>query len=119
MTTATDMASNGGFEEYEGERVRRARDRLGFSQYDLAEAMGIGHATLSKLEGSSDPLPKKYRNLIALAMPGITAHWLETGELNRHSGPSGEGLPGDDVTVRRLRRVMKPAILPPRLSLVA
>ncbi len=48
-----------------GERIRRFRQRVGWTQEELAKRAGMGRVTLSRLE-SGDQSPR-YRTLVALA----------------------------------------------------
>ncbi|MDP9366883.1 MAG: helix-turn-helix domain-containing protein [Chloroflexota bacterium] len=62
-----------------GERLRRARERVGLGQRDLAAAAGIGVATVARLEvGQTHPRPVTVRRLAAAL--GVRVPWLAVGE---------------------------------------
>ncbi|MDP9368858.1 MAG: helix-turn-helix domain-containing protein [Chloroflexota bacterium] len=62
-----------------GERLRRARERIGLGQRDLAAAAGVGVATVARLElDQTHPRPVTVRRL-AVAL-GVRVPWLVIGE---------------------------------------
>ncbi len=75
-----------------GERLRRARERLGLSQRDLAAAAGVGAATVTRLElGQTHPRPVTVRRLAAAL--GVRVPWLAVGEepMLEEAGDASEG----------------------------
>ncbi len=62
-----------------GERLRRARERAGLGQRDLAIAAGVGVATITRLErGQTQARPVTVRRLAAAL--GVRVPWLVVGE---------------------------------------
>ncbi len=62
-----------------GERLRRARERAGLGQRDLADAAGVGTATITRLErGQTQARPVTVRRLAAAL--GVRVPWLSIGE---------------------------------------
>ena len=62
-----------------GERLRRARERAGLGQRDLADAAGVGVATVNRLErGQTQARPVTVRRLAAAL--GVRVPWLSIGE---------------------------------------
>ncbi|WP_051256139.1 helix-turn-helix domain-containing protein [Corynebacterium freiburgense] len=71
-----------------GDRVRKIREHLGLSQYDLAEAIEYSRGTIANIEqGVREP---RRGMLIAIAFAtGVDLHWLETGETPSGDLPTG------------------------------
>ncbi|MDP9469236.1 MAG: helix-turn-helix domain-containing protein [Chloroflexota bacterium] len=62
-----------------GERLRRARERIGLGQRDLAAGAGVGVATVARLElGQHRPRPGTVRRLAGVL--GVRVPWLAVGE---------------------------------------
>ena len=62
-----------------GERLRRARGRVGLAQRDLAASAGVAVATIARLElGRAQPRPITVRRLAAAL--GVRVPWLTVGE---------------------------------------
>lgn len=61
------------------DRIRKAREVVGFKQADLASELGVRRATLASVEqGVREP---RRGELIAIAhITGVDLHWLLTGE---------------------------------------
>jgi transcriptional regulator with XRE-family HTH domain len=74
-----------------GERLRRSRRQKGWHQADLADAAGVGIATIRRIEQETmDPRLSTVRR-IAMAL-GIPAEWLLCG-FPESSGQEMEGRP--------------------------
>ncbi len=66
------------------DRIRYLRERLGLTQAELAERIGVRDATVSDWErGTAKPRTRSLRALAELtAQPGEWRAWLKTGEGN-------------------------------------
>lgn len=80
-----------------GERIEKARKQKGFSQGDLAKAVGIGLATVARYEqGKGEPSAYKLAQ-IAAVLEVSTSHLL--GEEVRESSPAwGSGPPNEPLS---------------------
>ncbi len=79
-----------------GERLRRARERIGLGQRDLAAVAGVGVATIARLElGQTAPRPVTVRRLAAALR--VRLPWLAVGEepmlqeIREEANDAGEG----------------------------
>lgn len=96
-----------------GDRLKRAREALGLTQFQLGEKLGLeprhAQATVSKWESGTWPVPERWGDL-AVAVRA-TVDWLVTG-----AGPAPKGVApierarltgrdeDDAVTLRRKKR---------------
>ncbi|MEJ4103005.1 helix-turn-helix transcriptional regulator [Corynebacterium mastitidis] len=70
------------------DRVRKAREYAGLTQQDLADAAGIGRATITRIE-QGKTVPRR-PTIVSLALAtGVDQIWLETGETP--ANPEGDG----------------------------
>ncbi len=83
-----------------GDRLRKARQKIGLEQADFAEEIGIGRTTLINYE--NDKRAPKSIVLKAVALrTGVPLWWLEGRESPRPVGPGGgQGLPRQDLNLR-------------------
>lgn len=76
-----------------GERVKQAREERGWSQKQLADAVGLKQPTIAALEGPKSD-GSKHVVEIAIAL-GVRPQWLALGQMPKRLGDD----PGDVVSV--------------------
>lgn len=65
--------------EYMGERVKLIRKKLGVTQEQLAQRLGIGKTALSMIETGKTRLSTRNRNILVQEL-NVNPDWLETGK---------------------------------------
>lgn len=62
-----------------GARIREAREQVGFSQAQLARALGITRSACSQWEASDGTAPRRERLEQIARLLGVSYEWLATG----------------------------------------
>jgi transcriptional regulator with XRE-family HTH domain len=80
------------------DRVKSARQELGWNQAELADQVGVSQSTIGNIESGQRKRP---RELLSIAKAlGVSAEWLESGKGGK-TGPAAERpqlkLVGDDA----------------------
>ena len=65
----------------ENERFKELRKILGYKQVELAEMLGVRHASISKIENGKIPVSKRIK-LVLESKLNVNTEWLEKGEGN-------------------------------------
>ncbi|WP_317472102.1 helix-turn-helix transcriptional regulator, partial [Cronobacter sakazakii] len=68
------------------ERLKKAREKAGLSQLQLAEQVGLTQQSIAKIENGVTEQPRKIKQL-ALAL-GVTANWLQYGDIDANGSYS-------------------------------
>lgn len=74
-----------------GQRLRRARKRVGLTQQDLASELGVTQPTVNRWENGAAEPPRR-RIILAAQLLGTTPAWLEFGEQERNTGMNDKQL---------------------------
>jgi transcriptional regulator with XRE-family HTH domain len=92
------------------DRLRKARDKAGFTQAGLARALGIGRSSLAAYESGKNETPRKV--VLAWAMcTRVPPAWLADGDTG--TGPNNGG---EELLFDQFRRGPQSGSLDPRKS---
>jgi transcriptional regulator with XRE-family HTH domain len=72
------MAANPRLARTPGERFLKARRVAGLDQTDMAEQLGIGRRTITRIE-NDETMPKRGLAMAWAQVTGVPLEWLETG----------------------------------------
>ncbi|UIM99588.1 XRE family transcriptional regulator [Yersinia ruckeri] len=68
-------------------RIRASREKVGLSQHQLAEKVGVSQQAIAKIERGDTSQPRKIKQL-AMYLE-VSAHWLQYGDVEGNAEESG------------------------------